>query len=187
MKKNSLARILVASAMLTLSVAATSFAAVGDKEVDLNIGFATEPTSGLGTGYALTVGGGLELMDVSAIKGSTLQVRGDFGYGSWSKDPVTLTRMPISAGARLYVPLEAVQNLRVYGEASLELSIDSAEVDLGAFGLGKSTSDETNFGLSPAAGVEFAVTPNINILAGIKYHIIDSGYLTGSVGIGYKF
>lgn len=183
MKKN-IAKILAASALLTLSLAATSFAAVGDKQVDLSVGFNTESVSGIGSGFGVSLGGGMEFMEVSAIKGSILQLRGDVGYNRWKKDPVTLTRIPISAGARLYMPVDAVKGLRAYGEASLELSMDEAEAEM--FGI-KASSSETNFGLSPAVGLEFAVAPNINLGAAVKYHIIDSGYLNASVGIGYKF
>ncbi|HXE94830.1 MAG TPA: hypothetical protein VN642_00375, partial [Dongiaceae bacterium] len=74
MKKNRIVRILAASALLTLSVAATSFAAKGDKELDLSLGLATESASGSGTGWGFSVGGGHELLDVpTIIKGSTLQ------------------------------------------------------------------------------------------------------------------
>jgi opacity protein-like surface antigen len=204
MKKNRIVRILAASALLTLSLAATSFAAVGDSTVDLGVGFATAPSTGVpgasfDTGWGLTVGGGYELMEISAFRGSILQVRGDIGYNKWSKSvdvgganvDLKLTRIPISAGARVYVPLEAVNNLRLFGEASLELSMDKAEtgdVTIPGFGVvpGESSS-ETNFGLSPAVGLEYAVTPNINVGALLKYHIIDSAYLTGSIGVGYKF
>lgn len=88
MKKSKIVRILAASALLTLSVTATSFAAKGDKEVDLSVGLATSTNSGFETGFdagfdagfGLSAGGGYELLDITAIKGSTLQVRGDIGY-----------------------------------------------------------------------------------------------------------
>ena len=185
MKKNRIVSILVASALLTLSVAATSFAAKGDKEVDLGVGFDTESVSGSGSGWGFSVGGGLELLDIAVVKGSTLQVRGDIGYNRWKKDIVTLTRIPISGGARLYVPIEGMKNLRVYGEAGLELSIDKSEVDIPFFG--KHSASENHFGVYPAAGVEFTVTPNIFVSAALKYHIVDSGYLNAGVGVGYKF
>lgn len=186
MKKNRIARILAASTLLTLSVAATSFAAVGDKEIDLNLGLATESASGSGTGWGFSVGGGHELLAVPAVKGSTLQLRGDIGYNSWKKDPVTVTRVPVSGGGRLYVPVEAVKNLRAYGEGSFELSFDKSEQDFGGLS-GKVSESKIRFGLSPAAGVEFAVTPQISVGAALKYHIIASGYLNASVGVGCKF
>lgn len=202
MKKSKIVRILAASALLTLSVTATSFAAKGDKEVDLSVGLATSTNSGFETGFdagfdagfGLSAGGGYELLDITAIKGSTLQVRGDIGYNHWSKSApggdITYARVPISAGARLYIPIEAVKKLRVYGEASLELSFD--EIDLPSFNngivtIGGGSHSETYVGLTPGAGVEFVVAPNIFVGGGLKFHIIDGSYLNASVGVGYKF
>lgn len=209
MKKSRIVRILAASALLTLSLAATSFAARGDREVDLSIGIATSSDTGnagygvgygygygssYGTGFGLSVGGGYELLDITAIKGGTLQVRGDIGYNSWEANEfgvdAELTRVPVSAGARLYVPIQAVKKLRVYGEASLELSFDNFDTSFNfpGFGtLGGGSHSETNIGLVPGAGAEFVVAPNIFVGGGLKYHIISGGYLNALVGVGYKF
>lgn len=196
MKKSRIVKILAASALLTLSLAATSFAARGDKEVDLSVGLATESYSGSDTGFGLSVGGGHELLDITAIKGSTLQIRGDIGYNRWSANnpfggDLKFTRVPVSAGARLYVPIQTVNKLRVYGEASLELSFDSFDTPsytIPFFGtVGGGSYSETNFGLTPGAGVEFIVAPNVSVGGGLKLHIIDGNYLNASVGVGYKF
>ena len=194
MKKSKIVRILAASALLTLGLAATSFAAVGDKEVDISLGFATESQSGSDIGFAMSVGGGYELLTIPAIKGSTLQVRGDIGYNRWGKSlpgqDLKFTRIPVSAGARLYVPIEKVKNLRVYGEASLELSFDESDAAfvnniVGPVVVG--SHSDTRVGLTPGAGVEFAVAPNIFVGGGLKVHIIDGSYLTALAGVGFKF
>ena len=193
MKKSKIVTILVASALLTMSLAATSFAALGDKEIDVSVGLSTAPNSAFNTGFNLSVGGGYEMLKIQAIKGSTLQIRGDIGYNRWEDkynefgDDITFTRVPVSAGARLYIPIEAVKGLRVYGEASLELSFD--EVDR-PFNNGFGTFDsrsEVNLGLVPGAGVEFDVAPNIFVRGGLKHHLIEDGYLNASVGVGFKF
>ncbi|MFZ2951229.1 MAG: outer membrane beta-barrel protein [Desulfuromonadaceae bacterium] len=200
MKKSKIVRILAASMLLTLSLAATSFAARGDKEVDLSIGIATSSDAGnpgyagygygygssYGTGLGLSVGGGYELLDITAIKGGTLQIRGDIGYNHWSEGGFTLTRVPVSAGARLYVPIQAVNKLRVYGEASLELSFDSFDTPSYWFYDGRKSSD-TKIGLVPGAGAEFIVAPNVFVGGGLKYHIVSDGYLNALVGVGFKF
>lgn len=189
MKKSKIVRILAASALFTLGLAATSFAAVGDKEVDFSVGLSTAPNSAFDTGFNLSAGGGYEMLKIQAIKGSTLQIRGDIGYNRWEDsefgNDFTFTRVPVSVGARLYVPIEAVKGLRVYGEASLELSFD--EVDLPSFGLGASSHSETNVGLVPGVGVEFSVAPNIFVRGGLKHHLIEDGYLNASVGVGFTF
>jgi opacity protein-like surface antigen len=201
-KKSKIVRILAASVLLTLSLVATSFAARGDKEVDLSIGIATSSDAGnagyvgygagygygssLGTGFAMSAGGGYELLDITAIKGSTLQIRGDIGYNHWSTGGYSLTRVPVSAGARLYVPIQAVNKLRVYGEASLELSFDSFDSPSYWFYDGRTSSD-TNIGLVPGAGAEFIVAPNVFVGGGLKYHIVSGGYLNALVGVGFKF
>lgn len=194
MKKSKIVTVLAAAALLTLSVTATSFAAKGDKEVDVNIGLATEAYSGLGTGFALSAGGGYELLDIKGINGSTLQIRGDIGYNSWSNTiygvDVTGYRVPVSAGARLYVPIQAVKKLRVYGEGDLEVSFDKAEAAVPGFGLfsgAKVSASTTNVGLGLAGGAEYAFAQNIFAAGSLKYHVIDSGYLNFLVGIGFKF
>lgn len=205
MKKSTIVKILAASALLTLGIAATSFAAKGDKEIDLSIGVATSSDTGydggyagygdssFGTGFGMSVGGGYELLDIKAIKGSTLQIRGDIGYNRWSDsvygEDLKFTRVPVSAGARLYVPIQTVKKLRVYGETSLELSFDSFDtpsINLGGLVVGGSHS-ETNIGLVPGAGVEYGITPNIFLGGNLKYHIVSGGYLNALFGIGYKF
>lgn len=199
MKKSKIVRILAASALLTLTVSATSFAARGDKEVDVNVGLATSSDAGysagygysssLGTGFGLSVGGGYELLDIKAIKGSTLQIRGDIGYNHWSASSLgadfKFTRVPVSAGARLYIPIQAVKDLRVYGETSLELSFDSYDYPSNNFGGG--SHSETNIGLVPGAGAEFVVAPNIFVGGSLRYHIVSGGYLNALVGVGFKF
>lgn len=193
MKKSKIVTILAASALLTLSLAATSFAALGDKEIDISIGLATAPDSRFDTGFNLSVGGGYEMLKIQAIKGSTLQIRGDVGYNQWDDSElgfdIERTRVPVSAGARLYFPIEAVKGLRVYGEASLELSFDEDDRPFnngfGTFGGG--SDSEVNFGLVPGAGVEFDVAPNIFVRGGLKHHLIEDSYLNASVGVGFKF
>ncbi len=190
MKKSNIVRILAASALLTLSLAATSFAAMGDKEIDFGLGFATEAYSGSGTGLNLSVGGGYELLKISAIKGGTLQVRGDIAYNRWSDDAfgtdLTFTRIPVSGAARLYVPV--ANQLRLFGEAGLEISFDSAEVAVPTiFGGGKVSADETNVGMLFGGGLEYTLAPKVFLNGALRIHAIDSSYLNGSVGIGFKF
>jgi len=192
MKRRKLVTILAASALFTLGLAATSFAAKGDREIDFSVGLATSLDSRVDNGFALSVGGGYELLDIKAIKGSTLQVRGDLGYSHWDdsrfESDAKFTRVPLSAGARLYFPIEAVKKLRVYGEASLELSFDKSDVKINSpiITPGVSHSD-TNVGLVPGAGVEYVVAPNIFVVGGLRQHIIDNSYLTVSGGVGFKF
>jgi opacity protein-like surface antigen len=190
MRKSRIVQILAASVLLTLSLAVTSFAAMGDKEVDFGIGIATESYSGSGTGLALSMGVGYELLKISAISGGTLQVRGDIGYNRWSESEfgsdLTITRIPLSGAARLYIPV--ANKLRVFGEAGLEISFDSAEVAIPTvFGGGKVTADDTNVGLLLGGGIEYTVAPNVFVNGALRIHAIDNGYLNALVGVGFKF
>lgn len=190
MKKSKIVRILAASALLTLGLAATSFAAMGDKEIDFGLGFATESFSGSGTGLNLSVGGGYEVLKLSAIKGGTLQVRGDIGYNRWTDSAfgadLTFTRIPVSGAARLYAPV--ANQLRWFAEAGLEISFDSAEVAVPTFfGGGKASADDTNLGVLLGGGLEYALTPKVFLNAALRAHLIEDSYVNGSVGIGFKF
>ena len=189
MKKSKIVKILAASGLLVLSLAATSFAAMGDKEIDFGIGVASEAFSGSGAGLGLSVGGGYELLKLSAIKGGTLQLRGDIGYNHWSRSDwgtdLTYTRIPISGAARLYIPVAS--QVRLFGEAGLEISFDSVEAAIPIFGAGRVTSDDTNLGVLLGGGIECALTRDVFLTGSLRGHLIDNGYLNAAVGIGYKF
>lgn len=175
---------LAVSTVIMLGIAVPSFAAVGDKEVDGNIGF-NSGSIGSGVGLNLAAGGGVEIMAIPQIKGATLQVRGDIGYNNWNSNDYygdwSYTRVPISGGARLYIPITAVPNLRAYGEADLEISFFS--VSSGNY----SSSSSVDVGLPIAAGVEYKITSNVFATAAVKFHIISNDYVSTTVGIGYKF
>jgi len=177
---------------LLLGMSSAALAAKGDTELDFGIGFATAPYDESDLGWGLNFGGGYEFLQLSATRNDTLQIRGDIGYESWSGDfhgfgfdeDVDFSRVPVSVGCRYYYPIKQVKNLRVFGQASLELSFDSIEVGTP---FGKVSDDETNVGVTPGAGVEYMLNKNIFVQAQMKEHLISDPYFTMQGGIGFRF
>lgn len=177
------------SLLMVATLASTAFAAKGDKELDLGIGFATAPYNEGDLGWGLNFGGGYEFHQISASRNDTLQLRGDIGYNSWSGDgpgyELDFNRLPVSAGCRYYYPIRQVKNLRVFGQASLELSFDSIdEVGINFF---KDSDDEVNLGLTPGVGVEYLLNNEMFVHAEMKEHLISDPYFTMHGGIGVRF
>lgn len=175
--------LVVSAAVMGLASASPVFAKMGDKSVDVGVGFGTPPESGWGTGLGFSIGGGYEIQD-------DLQIRGDISYNKWSLSQygwtLSWTRMPIAVSGRQYIPLQP--NLKAYGQAGLELSFDSFE---SAWSWGattyKGTASETNIGLPLGGGVEYAISPQFSVGADVKWHLINHSYFTLGVNAGYHF
>lgn len=196
-------RLAMISMLLVLGLAASAFAAKGDKELDFSVGFATAPASGFDTGWGLNVGGGYEFLDnfTPSIAGDTLQLRGDIAYHSWSQDfsafgtkaTLDYNRVPVTASCRYYYPIKQVKNLRVFGQAGLEISFDSIDTAVavpnfsGGFNVVKQSSDETNVGVTPGVGVEYLLNRQIFVGANMKEHIISNPYFTMQGSVGFRF
>lgn len=179
--------------MFTL-VAGAAFAASAAPAIegDASLVIGTAPESGWGTGIGFNVGGGMMLPQVD----KNLQVRVDISYIKWSMSDfgfdVSFTRIPITASGRYYIPLQ--NNLKAYVQGGLELSIDKSEAVIPGFTFfGVTTasqtvsSSETNFGITPGAGISFDLNKNLSIVADARYHIITGGYLTLQAGAAYHF
>lgn len=179
---------------LLLGMASGALAAKGDKELDFGLGFSTGPYGDSDLGWGLNFGGGYEFHQISATRNDTLQLRGDIGYNSWSGSVLgrdfDFSRVPVSVGCRYYYPIKQVKNLRVYGQASLELSFDSIDVPFInplSLTFDKHSEDETNFGVTPGVGVEYLLDKNIFVQAEMKEHLISDPYFTMQGGIGFRF
>ena len=106
--------------MLVMGMAANSYAAKGDSEVDFSLGFATAPYDAYDVGWGFNFGGGYEFFDdfTPGIVGDSLQLRGDVGYHTWSASEngvdVDASRVPVIVSCRYYFPIKQVKNLRVF-------------------------------------------------------------------------
>lgn len=180
--------VMAACLMLLLSMASGAMAAKGDKELDFGIGFATAPYDHGDLGWGLNFGGGYEFHQISPTRNDTLQLRGDIGYNSWSGNDFShdldFSRVPLSVGCRYYYPIKQVKNLRVFGQASLEMSFDSWDFWNGAR---TDSHDEVNVGVTPGVGVEFLLNRDIFVQAEMKEHLISDPYFTMQGGIGFRF
>lgn len=167
-------------ALLGLFLANPVFAKMGDKSASVGLGIGTAPAPGWGSGYGFSIGGGYEIQD-------DLQIRGDVSYFSWTLDSVgdslTYSRMPISVSARQYFPVQ--QNLKAYGQAGLEMSLDKFEWSDIASSV--SSTSESNFGITPGGGIEYSINPQLSIGVQGLYHIITNSYITLGITGGYHF
>ena len=184
MSKSVVGRIL-AMLVLALSVAATSQAAIGDKEADVSLGV-NSASIGSGAGYGITVGGGIEKYEgFLALKGSTVQLRSDLSYNHWSASlsygDWAYSRITPSVGARLYVPIAAVPNLRAFGGADLALSFFS--VSSGTY----SSGSAMNFGIPLSIGADYKIKDNLFATGEVKFGLMSDGYGSGQVGVAYRF
>lgn len=164
-------------------------AKMGDKEVDVGLAYGTAPASGYGSAIGFSIGGGYEIQD-------NMQVRADISSFSWKQSvsgiDVKYARMPITVSGRQYYPLQ--NNLKAYGQLGLEMSIDKSETVTPGYTSAffsvpaqSASTSKTNFGITPAGGIEFAVTPQISVGGGVAYHIITDSYFTLGINAGYHF
>lgn len=157
--------------------------AEGEMSVDVSGSYASEPVTGFGSTIGFGIGGNYGIS-------KELAGRVDLNYYSWKYDysdfwgsySSTYTRMPIFAGARYLIPMDNTMN--AYVEGGVELSFDSFEIAWGGF---KTTGSETKFGITPGAGIEYSINPNIYVGANARYHIVTNPYLTAGVNVGYRF
>jgi len=189
-------RLAMLCVLLTLGMTATAFAAKGDTEVDFTGGFATAPYGNYDLGWGVDFGVGYEFFDnfTPGISGDTLQLRGDIGYHTWSASEfgvdVTASRLPVTVSCRYYFPISQVKNLRVYGQAGLEVSFDDVEASMPGFFGGpalKVSDNSTNVGVTPGAGIEYMLSKQFFLTANIKEHIISDPYFSMQGGIGFLF
>lgn len=192
MKRFGLTMVLV---LVCLCTAATAFAAKGDKEVDFTLGFGTAPYGDYDLGWGFDFGGGYEFFDnfTPSIAGDTLQIRGDIGYHTWSATQsgvdVSASRVPVIVSCRYYFPIRQVRKLRVYGQAGVEVSFDSVDATAAVPGgpALKVSSDSTNAGVTPGAGIEYMIDRQFFLTADMKEHLISDPYFTMQGGIGFRF
>jgi opacity protein-like surface antigen len=190
-------RFAIVCVILTIGMAATAYAAKGDTEIDFTGGFATAPYENYDLGWGFDFGGGYEFFDnfTPGISGDTLQLRGDIGYHEWSASEfgvdVTASRLPVTVSCRYYFPIRQVKNLRVFGQAGLEVSFDDVEatVPSGVIGVPslKVSDSSTNVGVTPGVGVEYFLNRQFFLTANMKEHLISDPYFSMQGGIGLRF
>lgn len=185
MKRNMLF-VAILTALFMLGSLSTSYAKSGEMEVDVSGVYGSEPVSGFGFGgtYGLNIGGGYEVVD-------NFQARVDMAFLSWSatydygwgiKLDLAYKRTPITFSGRYYYPVQ--NNLLLYGQAGLEISLDTAEAAVAGI---KVSESATNLGITPGAGIIYKVTPQVGIFGDVKWHIITDSYFTLQAGLSYSF
>jgi outer membrane protein W len=99
--------------------------------------------------------------------------------------------VPVTVSCRYYFPIRQVKNLRVFGQAGLEVSFDDVEATMPAIVVGgsalKVSDSSTNVGVTPGAGIEYMLNRQFFLTANIKEHIISNSYFTMQGGIGFLF
>lgn len=153
-----------------------------DFEVDGSFAFATGPDS-FDAGYGFNFGAGYLLRTIDR----NLQARFDISYYYFSYDnfagvSLAYTRVPITFSGRYYFPLN--ERLKAFAQAGLETSIDHFDLYENGF---KRSKGEVNLGVSPGAGIEFNVNPNISLFVLGRAHLISDSYFSTQVGIASHF
>ncbi len=182
---------LILTAAILLAAAGTSaFAATktepGVYEIDGSLGFGSGPGD-FDAGVGVNFGAGMMLNSID----KNLQARIDFGYYDFSTDFLFVSmdyiRIPITISGRYYMPLN--DQLKIFAQAGLESSVDSKDNVIGVFdGLPiKQTKNQVKLGLTPAAGVQFFITPDVSLFAVGSVHLIADSYFTMQFGAGFHF
>lgn len=176
---------MILAMVLLLSTGTAVFAKSADQrdfEVDGSFSFATGPGS-FDSGLGVNAGAGYMLNSFV----QNLQGRVDIGYYDFSTDffftNLSYTRLPVTVSARYYFPI--MDQLKVFGQAGIETSWDSKEF-LDGFGF-KHTKNEMNLGVSPGAGVEFYIIPQVSVFALGRFHVITDSYFSMQFGAAFNF
>jgi len=167
----------------TARAAETSSA--GNLEVDGSFAFATGPGS-YDRGFGLSFGAGYQLGEIDR----NLQARVDISFYNFSYDyqqgggttNLSYTRVPITVSGRYSLPI--IDRLKAFAQAGIETSID--HFDYYANG-SKHSKSEVNIGISPGAGVEFFVNPDISVFALGRFHLVSDSYFSMQFGVASHF
>ncbi len=150
----------------------------GVYQLDASLGLATGPGD-YDSGWGFSIGAGYTLASIdkdlqARIDISFWDFRHDFPWGSG-----TYTRVPITIGARYYLPLDP--KLRAFGQVGLESSIDNFDT------ASHESKSELNIGLAPGVGVEFFINPQTSIFAVGIAHLISDDYFSMNFGVATHF
>ncbi len=181
--------IIMIAALLILTTGASAFAKSsaasttekGATEADASFVIGTGP-DGFDAGVGFCVGAG-------TIIAPNLQIRGDLTVVKFSKDvpwwwgTLDYTRIPLTFSARYYIP--SSEDVKVFVQGGFEISFDHMDVVTPSGW--ETTDNEVNFGITPGAGVQIGIAPQLDFVADVRYHIIDHDYATFQAGIAFKF
>ena len=180
--------IITAAVLLALSAGTQAFAKseqMGNAEVDASLVWASAPASGFDSTIGLCIGGG-------TMVDKDIQARVDLTFLTWSESffgaDLDYSRTPITVSGRYYVPMEQ-NDLKVFVQGGLELSFDKVEVAMPDFfgGYVKASESDVHLGITPGAGLDFAIAPQLSIVADVRWHIITDSYFTLQAGVAYHF
>jgi opacity protein-like surface antigen len=172
--------------LLGLNATAFSQTAVApagrDYEVDGSFAFATGPDS-FDAGWGFNFGAGYMLRTIDR----NLQARFDISYYYFSYDnfagvSLTYTRVPITVSGRYYFPIN--EKLKALAQFGLETSVDHFDLYEDGF---KRSRGEVNLGVSPGAGIEFDVNPNVSLFVLGRAHLISDSYFSTQFGVASHF
>jgi hypothetical protein len=150
----------------------------GAYQLDASLGLATGPGD-YDSGWGFSIGAGYTLESIdknlqARLDLSFFDFKHDFSWGSG-----TYLRVPITIGARYYLPLDP--KLRVFGQVGLESSIDNFDT------ASHESKSELNIGLSPGVGAEFFINPQTSIFAVGIAHLISDDYFSMNFGLATHF
>ena len=186
MKRTITAVLTLALVLTVTTVIPTTAAAAGSKpgpyEIDGSIGFGSG-SGDFDAGFGANFGAGYMLDSID----KNLQARIDLGYYNFSRDffgiGLDFTRMPITIGARYYFPV--ADQLKLFAQAGVETSLDKKDTfDLF---MGKHSKSEVNLGITPGAGVDFSISPEVSAFAVASIHLISDDYFSMQFGAAYHF
>jgi opacity protein-like surface antigen len=178
--------IIAVAVLLALSAGTQAFAKseqMGNAEVDASLVWASAPASGFDSTIGLCIGGG-------TMVDKDIQARVDITFLTWSESfygvDLDYSRTPVTVSGRYYIPMDQ-NDLKVFVQGGLELSFDKVEVGNFFFPGEKTSESDVRLGITPGAGIDLAIAPQLSIVADLRWHIITDSYFTLQAGVAYHF
>jgi len=82
--------------------------------------------------------------------------------------------VPVTVSCRYYFPIPQVKNMRVYGQAGVEVSFDGTEATVPTIVVGgsamKVSASSTNVGVTPGVGIEYMLNRQFFLTRGVAPH-----------------
>lgn len=172
---------------LVISIGESAKAASASKdkyEVDASFLYASEPLSGFNNTYGGNFGFGAMLNQAK-----TLQGRIDYSPLQWEQSPYGLSlnykRQAVAVSGRYYMSTYS-EIVDFFVQLGVEMSFDKKE-SMSATFLTKTTTSDTNIGITPGIGIEIGFGPSLGFIISGRFHFITDKYYDLGGGLAVHF
>jgi hypothetical protein len=152
-------------------------------EVDASFLYASPPASDFQGAYGGNFGFGVMLNQAK-----TLQGRIDFSPLQWKRgyfgNDLFYKRQVVAMSGRYYMSTYS-EIIKFFTQLGVEISSDKQE-HMDSTWI-KTTTSETNTGITPGIGIEIGFGPNLGLIISGRYHLISDAYFDLMAGLALHF